>query len=85
MFPLSEESDAIVPLPSLKFQTAAKPSGVAAVTSAVAVPLTVPFDAMIVVVPGVDALNNPSWVTLPTVVLLLDHDIETVMGLPNWS
>ena len=87
VFPLPEESEAIAPLPSLKFQKAARLTevGTAAVTTAVAVPLTVPFDAVIVVVPGVDAVNKPPWVIVPTVMLLLDHDIETAMGLPDWS
>ncbi len=50
-----------------------------------AVPLTVPFVAVIVVVPGANAINEPAASTVPTVVLLLLHVTVASIGLLFWS
>ena len=52
------------------------------VTVAVAVPLTLPFVAVMVVVPGAIAVNSPELVIVPILVLLLLHVTVAAMWLP---
>ncbi len=54
-------------------------------TVTVAVPLTDPLDAFMVVVPADFAVNIPAESIIPTEVLLLDHVIVASIELLNWS
>ncbi len=55
-----------------------------AATVIIALPLTAPLDAVIVVVAGAIAVNTPVLALIvPAPVLLLLHVIDALMGLPN--
>jgi len=55
------------------------------VTDTTVEPLTLPFDAVIVVVPTLSAVNTLEELIVPTVVLLLLHVTVALIGLPDWS
>jgi len=54
-------------------------------TDTIALPLVVPFAAVIVVVPADNAVNLPVASIVPTAGLLLTHENIAEIMLPSWS